>query len=158
MWLFWRTWPLTQWGEMLCWWANVSAEMPLHSFSVWARWECFGSSWGEDFVPRKNGLSPAFVVLEEGSFKAGGGVLPVLPSYFLPRGKAEEAQACCVFFVRVWTCVQYLLPLVCNMPKMFSSPSLCLQWLLLTISSVFSSPLSALALAAFLHWLVQIWL
>lgn len=48
-------------------------------------------------MPRKNGLSPAFAVLEEGSFKAGEGVLPVLPNCFLPHGKAEEAQACCVF-------------------------------------------------------------
>lgn len=54
--------------------------------------------------------------------------------------------------------VQHLLPLVCIMLKMFSSPSLCLQWLLPTLSSVFSSPLSALAHAAFLLCLVQIWL
>jgi len=54
--------------------------------------------------------------------------------------------------------VQHQLPLVCVTLKMFASPSLCLQWFLLTISSVYSSPLSALTHAAFLLWLVQIWL
>lgn len=68
------------------------------------------------------------------------------PAVLFPSGKAEEAQACCTCLCESM-CVQHLLPLVCIMVKMFSS-SLCLRWLLLTISSVFSQ-LLALARAAF---------
>lgn len=39
-------------------------------------------------MPRKSSLNLGFVVLEKGGFKAGEGVLPVLPS-----GKVGEGQA-----------------------------------------------------------------
>lgn len=148
MWLFWRMWPLTQWGEMLCWWTHVSAEMPLHSFSVWTGWECFECLL-EDFVPRRNSLSLGVLVLEKGILKCPG--CPSFLLSFLVKRQRKPRPAACVS-------LQHQRPLFCIMLKMFSSPSLCLQWLLPTTSSVSSSLLSALAHTAFLLWLVQIWL
>lgn len=121
--------------------------MLLQSFAVWTRWECFGSSRGENSVPQRNSLSPGIAVLEEGGVKAGK-----VSWLFFRGGKAEEAQVCSVCL-----CVQHRLPLVCITLKMFSSP-VCLQWLLPATSSVLSSTLSALAHAAFLLCLVQTWL
>lgn len=85
-------------------------------------------------MSRKNSLSLGFVVLEKGGFKAGEGVLTVLPS-----GKAEEGQARPV-------CVQHLLA---HHAKNVFVP-------LPAVGPALFSLLSALPHAAFLLWLVQI--
>lgn len=110
--------------------------MPLLRFLVWTRWECVGSLWGDDFVPRKNSLSLGFVVLEKGGFKAGESVLSVLLS-----GKAEEGQARPVY-------VQHLLPV--------HAKNVFVPFPLLAVGPALSLLLSALPHAAFLLWLVQI--
>lgn len=79
--------------------------MPLFSFSVWVRWECVGSSWGEGFVPRKTSQGLCCVLLEKEGFRAGEGVLPVPP---------EQSQARPVWVQHLQSTLKTFLSFACS--------------------------------------------
>lgn len=87
--LFWRTWPVTQQGEMLSWWANV----------CWVAASQYGQDGSllEIHVEKISCPSKAASVMALQCWRRKvlslGKVSWLLSS---PRGKAGEAQACCV--------------------------------------------------------------
>lgn len=121
---FWRTWPVTQRGEMLSWWANVC-------------WDA-AAQYGQDgslleihvekiSCPSKT-ASVAALQCWRRKVLSLGKVSWLLSS---PRGKAGEAQACCVHLCAYATHGSTSLHRARNVSLPFTLP----QWLLLALSS-----------------------
>lgn len=128
-WLFWRTRPLTQKGEMLCWWANVcwDAAPQLYRDVMGAFLEVC-----EEKISCQSGTA-SIMALQCWKRK----VLR-LGKVSLPQWKGRGSTG----LLHTVVCVHECAAQACIKLETFSCPSLCPQWLLPTLLSVFLTIIS----------------